>query len=137
MFGLGRYQERRSECLSYVGSFSLRISGYEDGQWEILDFLGEPGGPLGVEIMNVKATGLPTLRLSAHSTGMVLSPYCVGTPRLLRGECHIQRGVRGVQRCSLRSPIAAGGGEEGMEARELFHPEVDGSTLMSIKLGLL
>ena len=86
--------------------------------------------------MIAKATGFPTLHSSAHSTGMVLSPYFVGTPRLLRVERHIQTGMRGAQRCLLRSHTAAEGGEEAMEVRELVHPEMECSTLR-IKLSRL
>ena len=90
----------------------------------------------GLETMKAKATGCPTLDLSAHSTGMVWSPYSVGIPQLSRAESHTRKGERGVQRYSLRIHIAAGEGVEAMEVKELFHRVADCSTL-SIKLSLL
>ena len=82
--------------------------------------------------MNAKATGLPTLCLSAHSTGMV-GPFVGGIPRLSRVEGRSRKGVQGVQGYWLRIHIAVGEEGEAMEVREPFHLDLDCSTL-SIKL---
>lgn len=76
------------------------------------------------------------LCLSAHSTGMVGSPYSVGIPRLSRVEGHSGRDVRGVQEYSLRIHIAAGEGVAAMEVTGIFHLGADFWTL-SITLSLL
>ena len=108
--------------------------GYKNSQYDALDFLllGGPGGPWGVLITNAKATGLPTLSSSAHSTGMV-GPFVEGIPRLSRVEGRSRKGVQGVQGYWQRIHIAVG--EEGgaMEVKEPFHHDLECSTL-SIKL---
>ena len=60
-------------------------------------------------------------------------PYYVGIPRPSRVEGHSRRDVRGVLGYLLRKRIVVEEGEEGMEARELCHPEMYCSTL-NIKL---
>ena len=81
-----------------------------------------------METIKPKATGPHTSCLSAHSTGMV-RPYSRGNRRWSGVEGHSRRDVRGAPKYWLRIHIVVGGGEEAMEAMELFHPGTSCSTL--------